>query len=93
MTLARQLNIATRGLRGSLSGDKFYINETLTFEEGATELGVLRVDTVQQVFVDSRVEVVSVEVKTLDLVAPQEQSIQVEVRDQSVSLNFEDSIL
>ena len=60
MTAQRRLAVATRGFRGNI-GEKFYINETLTLDEGQ-----LNVDIIETVPV-ATIEVVSVEVSSLDV--------------------------
>lgn len=60
MSAARQLAIATRGFRGNI-GEKFYVNEELSLDEG-----LVNVDIVETVPV-ATIEVISVEVSSLDI--------------------------
>ena len=60
MSAARQLAIATRGFRGNI-GEKFYVNEELSLDEGLVNVGI--VETVPV----ATVEVISVEVASLDV--------------------------
>jgi len=60
MSAARQLAIATRGFRENI-GEKFYINEELSLDEGLVNISI-----VENVPV-ATIEVVSVEVSSLDI--------------------------
>ena len=60
MSAQRQLAIATRGFRGNI-GEKFYLNETISLDEG-----LVNVDIVETVPV-ATIEVISVEVSSLDI--------------------------
>lgn len=60
MSAQRQLAIATRGFRGSF-GEKFYINEELSLDEGQINVNIEEAVTV------ATIEVVSVEVSSLDV--------------------------
>lgn len=56
-----RIGIATQGFRGGVSGQNFYINETITLDEGK-----LNVDIIETVPVTT-IEVVSVEVSSLEV--------------------------
>ena len=60
MSAQKQLAIATRGFRGNF-GEKFYLNETISLDEG-----LVNVDIVETVPV-ATIEVISVEVSSLDI--------------------------
>jgi hypothetical protein len=60
MSAERQLAIATRGFRGNI-GEKFYINEELTLNEGEVNVDIFETVPV------ATIEVVSVEVSSLDI--------------------------
>jgi hypothetical protein len=56
----RQLAIATRGFRGSF-GEKFYINEELSLDEGQINVNI------EEAVAVATIEVISVEVSSLDV--------------------------
>ena len=60
MSAQRQLAIATRGFRGNI-GEKFYINEELSLDEGLVNVNIIETVPV------ATVEVISVEVSSLDI--------------------------
>ena len=60
MSAQRQLAIATRGFRGSF-GEKFYINETISLDEGQINVNI------EEAVPVATIEVVSVEVSSLDI--------------------------
>jgi len=60
MTAQRRLSIATRGFRGTI-GEKFYINEELSLDEGEVNISIFETVPV------ATIEVVSVEVSSLDV--------------------------
>ena len=60
MSIERRLAIATRGFRGNI-GEKFYINEELSLDEGLVNVNIIETVPV------ATVEVISVEVSSLDI--------------------------
>lgn len=60
MSAQRQLAIATRGFRGSF-GEKFYINEELSLDEGQINVNI------EEAVAVATIEVISVEVSSLDV--------------------------
>lgn len=60
MSIERRLAIATRGFRGNI-GEKFYINEELSLDEGLVNISIIENVPV------ATIEVVSVEVSSLDI--------------------------
>ena len=52
MTAQRRLAVATRGFRGTF-GEKFYVNEAISLDEGLVNIDII--------------EVISVEVSSLDV--------------------------
>ena len=60
MSAQRQLAIATRGFRGDI-GEKFYLNETISLDEGQINVNI------EEAVPVATIEVVSVEVSSLDI--------------------------
>lgn len=60
MSAQRQLAIATRGFRGNI-GEKFYLNETISLDEGQINVNI------EEAVPVATIEVVSVEVSSLDI--------------------------
>ena len=60
MSIERRLAIATRGFRGNI-GEKFYINEELSLDEGLVNVNIIETVPV------ATIEVISVEVSSLDI--------------------------
>lgn len=60
MSAQRQLAIATRGFRGDF-GEKFYLNETISLDEGQINVNI------EEAVPVATIEVVSVEVSSLDI--------------------------
>lgn len=93
MSRRRRLAIATRGLRGGL-GEKIYVNEELTLDEGlisVTEVETLRVDTVELIAVNTSLEIVSVDVRSLESLPSEQGPISVDLTVQSIKLDLENT--
>ena len=94
MSFQRRLAIATRGYRGTF-GINNYITEEFTIDQG--EVGVdiqelLEVASVETLNIDTVVQVVGVEVRSVEQLAG-DYVINVEIEEQTVSINLEDSCL
>ena len=95
MTAARRLAIATRGFRGTFNVNN-YINETLEIDEGEVGVSIMdtiRLDTVEQIGIDTQIQVVSVDVNSIESLQGGQSSIDVEATVQSVGLDLEESHL
>ena len=95
MTAARRLAIATRGFRGTFNVNN-YINETLEIDEGEVGVSIMdtiRLDTVEQIGVDTQIQVVSVNVNSLESLQGGQSSIDVQATVQSVGLDLDESHL
>ena len=95
MTAARRLAIATRGFRGTFNVNN-YINESFEIDEG--EVGVslmdtIRLNTVEQISVDTQIEVVSVNVNSVESLPGSQGPIDIQVTAQSVRLDLDESHL
>lgn len=69
MNFQRQLALATRGFRGDF-GEKYYINEEISLDEGdigVTILDTIRVSSVESIAVEASIEVISVNVRSLQI--------------------------
>ena len=95
MTAARRLAIATRSFRGTFNVNN-YINETLEIDEGEVGVSIMdtiRLDTVEQIGIDTQIQVVSVDVNSIESLQGGQSSIDVEATVQSVGLDLEESHL
>ena len=95
MTAARRLAIATRGFRGTFNVNN-YINETLEIDEGEVGVSIMdtiRLDTVEQIAVETQIQVVSVNVNSLESLQGGQSSIDVQATVQSVGLDLDESHL
>lgn len=95
MTAARRLAIATRGFRGTFNVNN-YINETLEIDEGEVGVSIMdtiRLDTVEQIGVETQIQVVSVDVNSVESLSGGQSSIDVQATVQSVGLDLDESHL
>lgn len=95
MTAARRLAIATRGFRGTFNVNN-YINETLELDEGEVGVSIMdtiRLDTVEQIGIDTQIELVSVNVNSVESLPGGQGSIDIQVTAQSVRLDLDESHL
>lgn len=69
MTEQSRLSYATRGFRGRLI-DRFYVNESIELDEGILNITIvdtLRVDTIETIAVDVKIDSVGVSVKSIQI--------------------------
>lgn len=97
MSAQRRLAIATRGFRGTF-GINQYITEELTLDQGEVgvdiDLGSITVNSIDQVAIDTVVQMIGVDVASIDtLPAGDSRSIDIAVDQQTINIDLEDSIL
>ena len=92
MTAARRLSIATRGFRGTFG--KTYVNETIDLDEGLVGVSIMdtiRLDAVEQIAIDTQIELVSVDVSSIESLPGDQGPIDIQVTSQSINVDLSES--